>query len=141
VRKEFALCLPRSGAAIFGGGPFQLIAAPPVDLAADGLRQNQVPFLKYSQNGAYYLRVTGINVNNEPVTLPPGALDLDAGSGEGSVMLSTVAPYTTLRSDIYRALQQSSPSSCATRPPRSASPASATPWPTSTCSSKTAGRG
>jgi hypothetical protein len=57
VRKEFALCLPRSGAAIFGGGPFQFMAAPQVDLAADGLRQNQVPFLKYSQNGAYYLRV------------------------------------------------------------------------------------
>jgi hypothetical protein len=108
VAKQFALCLPRSGggsgAAIFGGGPFQLVAAPPVDLAADGLRQNQVPFLKYSQNGAYYLRVAGINVNNEPVTLPPGALDLNAGSGDGGVMLSTVAPYTTLRSDIYRAL-------------------------------------
>jgi hypothetical protein len=46
-------------------------------------------------NGAYYFRVTGINVNNEAVALPPGALDLDARTGTGGVMFSTVTPYTT----------------------------------------------
>ncbi|GJM91940.1 hypothetical protein PR202_ga08363 [Eleusine coracana subsp. coracana] len=115
--KQFALCLPRTGttgAAIFGGGPFQLMASPqPVELAQD-LRQNQIPFVKNPGNGAYYLRVHGINVNNMPLSLPAGALDLDPSSGEGGVMLSTtqqyvvsvegVATYTSLRSDLYRAL-------------------------------------
>ncbi|GJN16799.1 hypothetical protein PR202_gb03820 [Eleusine coracana subsp. coracana] len=114
---QFALCLPRTGgtgAAIFGGGPFQLMASPqPVELAQD-LRQNQIPFVKNPGNGAYYLRVHGINVNSQPVSLPAGALDLDPSSGEGGVMLSTtqqyvvsvegVATYTSLRSDLYRAL-------------------------------------
>ncbi|TVU50179.1 hypothetical protein EJB05_01541, partial [Eragrostis curvula] len=103
--REFALCLPwsggGSGAVIFGGGPSQLLSG----VAAQALSENQVPYLKSSTNGAYYLHVTGINVNNAPVTLPrEGALDLNAGSGEGGVILSTVVSYTTLRSDIYRAL-------------------------------------
>ncbi|KAK3166452.1 hypothetical protein QOZ80_1AG0045970 [Eleusine coracana subsp. coracana] len=112
---QFALCLPRTGAtgaAIFGGGPFELMASPqPVDLTQQVLRDNQVPLLKNPGNGAYYIRVTGINVNNVPVSLPAGALDLNAGSGDGGVILSTTQlyvgramTYTTLRSDVYRAL-------------------------------------
>ncbi|GJN16796.1 hypothetical protein PR202_gb03817 [Eleusine coracana subsp. coracana] len=108
---QFALCFPRSGgsgAAIFGGGPFQLMSSPAgsVDLAPS-LRQNnnQIPLLKNRLNGGYYFRVTGISVNTEPVTtLPSGAFDLDAKTGTGGVMFSTATPYTTLRSDIYRAL-------------------------------------
>ncbi|KAF8776582.1 hypothetical protein HU200_003301 [Digitaria exilis] len=107
MAKQFALCLPRSGgtgAAIFGGGPFHLMASPAtsIDLTED-LRQNQIPFLKYSNNGGYYLHVNGINVNGEPVPFPPGTFDLNAGTGEGGVMLSTTLTQK-LRSDIYRAL-------------------------------------
>ncbi|GJM91937.1 hypothetical protein PR202_ga08360 [Eleusine coracana subsp. coracana] len=107
--KEFALCFPRTGgtgAAIFGGGPFQLMASPgSVDLAPALRQNNQIPLLKNRLNGGYYFRVTGISVNTEPVkTLPAGALDLDAKTGTGGVMFSTATPYTTLRSDIYRAL-------------------------------------
>ncbi|CAO2151947.1 unnamed protein product [Urochloa humidicola] len=108
VAKQFALCLPRSGqtgAVIFGGGPFQLGMASPTT------SMQVIPFLKYSNNGGYYLHVNGINVNGEPVAFPAGAFDLDAGSGEGGVILSTTqqyegraATYTTLRSDIYRPL-------------------------------------
>jgi hypothetical protein len=107
VRKEFALCFPRggvgSGAAIFGGGPFELLMGPPVEMAAD-IRRNQLPLLRNPRNGAYYFRVTDINVDDEAVALPPGALDLDARTGTGGVMFSTVTPYTTLRPDVYRAL-------------------------------------
>ncbi|OEL21144.1 Basic 7S globulin 2 [Dichanthelium oligosanthes] len=109
VAKRFVLCLPtsgvRSGAAIFGGGPFQLLAAPPVDVA-DGFLKDPHPlrFLKNPKNGAYYIGVIGIVVNNERLPLPPGIFDLHARSGTGGVMLSTVTPYTTLRSDIYRPL-------------------------------------
>ena len=43
-------------------------------------------------------------MNQERVTTPPGAFDLDASRGTGGAVLSTVTPYTALRSDIYRAL-------------------------------------
>ncbi|XP_034594814.1 chitinase CLP [Setaria viridis] len=110
VARQFALCLPtsggRSGAAIFGGGPFQLLAAPPVDVADGFFLDDPHPhrFLKSPRNGAYYVGITGIHVNNERVPLPPGVFDLHAGSGTGGVMLSTATPYTTLRPDIYRPL-------------------------------------
>ncbi|KAL5228106.1 hypothetical protein ABZP36_016371 [Zizania latifolia] len=106
VAKKFALCLPGSGydgAAIFGGGPFQLLAAPPVEIA-ESLSQNPLPLLKHPKNGAYYFRVTGIAVNLVRVPIPRRALDLDIRRGTGGVTLSTVTPYTTLRSDIYRPL-------------------------------------
>ncbi|KAJ1287016.1 hypothetical protein BS78_03G397800 [Paspalum vaginatum] len=107
VAKEFALCLPSgggSGAAIFGGGPFQLLAAPPVELAA-GLRADPVPLVRNPMNGAYYLPVTGVAVNLARVPLPRGALALDTRRGAGGVALSTVAPYATLRPDVYRPLR------------------------------------
>ncbi|KAL6845048.1 hypothetical protein ACP4OV_024543 [Aristida adscensionis] len=103
VAREFALCLPSdgaTGAAIFGGGPFQLQSARPEDLAA-ALRQNPLPLLKNPKNSAYYFRVHGIAVNGVQVALPPGALDLDARSGKGGVAFSSVTPYTTLSDDIF----------------------------------------
>ncbi|TVU36210.1 hypothetical protein EJB05_18134, partial [Eragrostis curvula] len=111
VAKQFALCLPsgdggQTGAAVFGGGPFQLMAnwPPPSDLAEE-LRRGSLPLVKNPKNkGAYYFRVHGIAVNEELVPLAPGALDLDARSGRGGVVFSTVTPYTTLRSDIFNAL-------------------------------------
>jgi hypothetical protein len=109
VPKQFAICLPGGGSgdgvAVFGGGPFQLQAAPPVELAA-GLRENQLPLLKNpkTNNGAYYFRITGIAVNQQQVPTPPGAFDIDAQRGTGGAILSTVTPYTALRPDIYRAL-------------------------------------
>ncbi|CAM0884744.1 unnamed protein product [Alopecurus aequalis] len=109
LEKQFALCLPAGsgsdGVAIFGGGPFQLLAAPPVELA-DNLRKNQLPLLRNPRrnNGAYYFRITGIAVNQQKVTTPPGAFDLNRRRGTGGVVLSTVTPYTVLRPDIYRPL-------------------------------------
>ncbi|CAL5031804.1 unnamed protein product [Urochloa decumbens] len=107
VSKQFALCLPgggQTGAAIFGGGPFQLLASPPVELA-EGLRQNPIQLVDNPRNGGYYIRLHGISVNMEPLALPAGAFDLDARHGTGGVVFSTVTPYTTLRPDIYRALR------------------------------------
>jgi hypothetical protein len=106
VARQFALCIPgggQTGAAIFGGGPFQLLASPPVELA-EGLRRNPIPLLDNPRNGGYYLRVHGITVNQQPVPVPAGAFELDTRHGTGGVTLSTVTPYTTLRPDIYRAL-------------------------------------
>uniref|UniRef100_A0ACD5WSW5 Uncharacterized protein n=1 Tax=Avena sativa TaxID=4498 RepID=A0ACD5WSW5_AVESA len=109
VPKQFALCLPggsgSDGVAVFGGGPFQLLAAPPIELAAD-IRENQLPLLRNpkSNNGAYYFRIIGIAVNQDKVPTPPGAFDLDPRRGTGGAVFSTVTPYTALRPDIYRPL-------------------------------------
>ncbi|KAI5002443.1 hypothetical protein ZWY2020_027093 [Hordeum vulgare] len=103
VANEFALCLPSGGSdgvAVFGGGPFQLLAAPPVELA-QRLRENPLPLLKHPYNGGYYFNITGIAVNQQLVPTPPGVFDLDAGSGTGGAVFSTVTPYTALRWDIY----------------------------------------
>ncbi|KAL6650790.1 hypothetical protein ACP70R_009715 [Stipagrostis hirtigluma subsp. patula] len=107
VAKQFMLCLPgrgQTGAAIFGGGPFELHEFPDSDLAG-GLREGAIPFLKNPKNGAYYFRVHGIAVNQALVPTPAGAFDLDARRGTGGVTFSTVTPYTTLRPDIYRPLR------------------------------------
>ncbi|KAF0927766.1 hypothetical protein E2562_036002 [Oryza meyeriana var. granulata] len=102
VEKKFALCLPAAGedgAAIFGGGPFWLQAAPPQQVS-DRLRYT--PLLRNPKNSAYYIGVTSVAVNNIQVPLPPGALSLSARQGTGGVALSTATPYTALRSEIYR---------------------------------------
>ncbi|PUZ47360.1 hypothetical protein GQ55_7G158100 [Panicum hallii var. hallii] len=106
VAKQFALCLPgggQTGAAIFGGGPFELQAAPPMELAED-LRKNALPLLVNPKNGAYYFRVHGIAVNQAQVPVPGGAFDLDRRQGTGGVVFSTVTRFTTLRSDIFSPL-------------------------------------
>ncbi|CAM0871774.1 unnamed protein product [Alopecurus aequalis] len=112
VAKQFALCLPggsgSDGVAVFGGGPFQLLAAPPVELAS-GILENQLPLLTNPKinNGAYYFGITGMAVNEQKVPTPPGAFDLDPQSGTGGAIFSTVTPYTALRTDIYRPLHES----------------------------------
>ncbi|KAG2572417.1 hypothetical protein PVAP13_7KG177200 [Panicum virgatum] len=84
--------------------PFELQASPPVELA-EGLRQNALPLLvNPKNNGAYYIRVHGIAVNQARVPVPAGAFDLDRRQGTGGVVLSTVTRLTTLRSDIFSPL-------------------------------------
>ncbi|GJN05754.1 hypothetical protein PR202_ga23416 [Eleusine coracana subsp. coracana] len=77
-----------TGAAIFGGGPFQLTRSwpsPPPDLAEE-LRQNTLPFLKNPKNGARnYFHLHGIAVSQEQVPIETRALDLDSSSGKGVV--------------------------------------------------------
>ncbi|KAE8801274.1 basic 7S globulin 2-like [Hordeum vulgare] len=102
LKQEFALCLPRGGdgVAIFGGGPFQLLAAPTVEELADNLRKNPLPFLFNPKNRAYYFTITGIAVNQQRVPTPSGAFGMD-WRGQGGAAFSTVTSYTALRWDIY----------------------------------------
>ncbi|PUZ47359.1 hypothetical protein GQ55_7G158000 [Panicum hallii var. hallii] len=106
VAKQFALCLAgdgQTGAAIFGGGPFELQAAQPMELAED-LRKNALPLLVNPKSGAYYFRLHGIAVNGAQLSVPAGAFDLDRRQGTGGVLFSTVTRFTTLRSDIFSPL-------------------------------------
>uniref|UniRef100_A0A0D9VA10 Peptidase A1 domain-containing protein n=1 Tax=Leersia perrieri TaxID=77586 RepID=A0A0D9VA10_9ORYZ len=134
VEKKFAICLPATGedgAAIIGGGPFWLQAAPPQQVS-DRLRYT--PLLKNPRNSAYYIGVTGVAVNGAAVPLPPGALSLSARRGTGGVALSTATPYTALRTDIYRPLRDAFAAATASVP-RAASPA---PAPFEICYQKSA---
>ena len=45
--------------------------------------------------------ITGVAVNQQRVPTPDGVFDLDAGSGTGGAVFSTVTPYTALRWDVY----------------------------------------
>ncbi|PWA37752.1 aspartic peptidase A1 family [Artemisia annua] len=92
---KFSLCLPSSslglGVTFLGDGPFYFTSNPNLDLRA---------FLAYTpmirtdpKSLGYYFRLNRIIVKGKTVALPSIKNSL--------VKLSTVVPYTTLRSDIY----------------------------------------
>lgn len=102
LEKKFALCLPsdenpsNQGAIFFGGGPYKLRN---VDA------RSMLSYTRLIKNprrlNNYFLRLKGISVNGYFLRLAQNAFDFD-GKGDGGVTLSTVTPFTTLRSDIYK---------------------------------------
>ncbi|VVB15420.1 unnamed protein product [Arabis nemorensis] len=100
--KKFALCLPsderptNKGAIFFGGGPYTL---GNIDA------RSMLSYTRLIKNprrlNNYFLRLKGISVNGETILLAPNAFDFDV-KGDGGVTLSSVTPFTTLRSDIYK---------------------------------------
>ena len=106
---RFSLCLPVF--ATFGDTPVYLpVPDPrgPIDFTTSGVAHT--PLLASPANAAggnYYIPVKGISVSwheaHAAAQLPAGALDLDARTGRGGVALSTVAPYATMRPDVFRA--------------------------------------
>ncbi|WOL06729.1 hypothetical protein Cni_G15463 [Canna indica] len=105
LKKQFAICLPSSGAsapgaAFFGSEPFYFLAAPPFD---DAARVTYTPLLKQPASPAYYLKAKGLAVNGAAVPFLARMLEFDS-LGHGGVTISTAVPYTTLRSHIYRPL-------------------------------------
>lgn len=106
VCNKFALCLPSGsasgnlGVAIFGGGPLSLLPMVGTDLTAS--LAGETPLVKYKECPGYYVKATaGIAVNQAQVVLPLD--DGKDGCGPLVVGFSTTAPYTELRSDVYRA--------------------------------------
>uniref|UniRef100_A0A0D9WXM7 Peptidase A1 domain-containing protein n=1 Tax=Leersia perrieri TaxID=77586 RepID=A0A0D9WXM7_9ORYZ len=105
VARTFALCLPGgsgTGAAIFGGGPFRLFSVAYTGITSDLVSYFNIT--RNARNGRIYIDVVGIAVNQRGADVSPESLALDAVGGRGGVMISTVAPYTVLRPDIYRAV-------------------------------------
>ncbi|GAB2301079.1 hypothetical protein Dimus_035113 [Dionaea muscipula] len=81
-------------------GPFYLLPPPGVDIT-DLL--SFTPLINPNgSNSGYYVPLGGIAIGLESVKFPKGAFDIDP-QGHGGVKLSTVVPYTTLRSPIYSA--------------------------------------
>lgn len=102
LEKKFALCLPsdenptNKGAIFFGGGPYKL---------KNNDARSMLSYTQLIKNprklNNYFLGFKDIFVNGKSILLAPNAFDFD-GKGDGGVTLSTVTPFTTLRSDIYK---------------------------------------
>uniref|UniRef100_J3L7P0 Xylanase inhibitor C-terminal domain-containing protein n=1 Tax=Oryza brachyantha TaxID=4533 RepID=J3L7P0_ORYBR len=105
--KKFALCLP--GFAAFGDTPVY-ISREGASLVNYTDAFPYTPILTNPRSPGYYLPVKGISVWwSEPkvtASLPAGALDLDARTGRGGVVLSTTTPYAIMRPDVFRAFAQ-----------------------------------
>ncbi|KAI3863071.1 hypothetical protein MKW98_015529 [Papaver atlanticum] len=96
IKKQFSVCLPSSdsapGVMFFGDGPFRMVPPTPADILSF---LAYTPLVKKPKSGDYYINLKGINVNNNKVV----SLGVE---GNGGVKLSTVVPYTTLSSPIYK---------------------------------------
>ncbi|KAK1430075.1 hypothetical protein QVD17_12571 [Tagetes erecta] len=97
VADKFGLCLPSSssmsapGAIFLGDGPFYFSPFPNLDLRTI---LSYTPMVrKSSKSLGYYVKLNGILIKGTQITLKAK-----------SMRLSSVVPYTTLRSDIYKAL-------------------------------------
>ncbi|XP_025818187.1 basic 7S globulin 2-like [Panicum hallii] len=99
VASKFMLCLPRTdaGVAIFGGGPLFLMTStsPPAEVGVDLTTLTRTPLRSKRGSSSYYLPVKAIAVDKAQLQLPLAT---------GGVVLSTRAPYTALRPDVYRPL-------------------------------------
>ncbi|KAK1430073.1 hypothetical protein QVD17_12569 [Tagetes erecta] len=97
VADKFGLCLPSSssitapGAIFLGDGPFYFTPFPNLDLRT--ILSYTLMVRKSSKSLGYYVKINGISIKGKHITLKAK-----------SMRLSSVVPYTTLRSDIYKAL-------------------------------------
>ncbi|KAM3335527.1 hypothetical protein ACQJBY_029802 [Aegilops geniculata] len=93
VANSFALCLssgPGNGVAISGGGPLFVLGQPISEMLG-----GSTPLRKHGDSPGYYIRASkGITVDGLRI-LPGDHAPLTIG-------LSTMTPYTELRSDVYR---------------------------------------
>ncbi|KAI3805265.1 hypothetical protein L1987_27483 [Smallanthus sonchifolius] len=98
VADKFAVCLPSSSSApgviFLGDGPFYFTHFPNLDLQT--LLSYTPMIRKSSKSLGYYIKINRISIKGTPIQLPSLKSE--------SVKLSTLMPYTTLRSDIYKAL-------------------------------------
>ncbi|XP_030536100.1 chitinase CLP-like [Rhodamnia argentea] len=99
VARKFALCLPSSsrarGTIFIGDGPYYLL--PPTNAASV---LSYTPLRGDSISLGYFINLTGITINGNAINVPWDAFDFNVN---GSARLSSIVPYTTLRSNIYDA--------------------------------------
>ncbi|XP_004247154.1 probable aspartic proteinase GIP1 [Solanum lycopersicum] len=100
--RTFALCLSGSpsapGVAFFGStGPYYFL--PEIDLSKT-LRYT--PFIPNPVQSNYFINLTSIKVNGVTVQLNHNNISALDQQGFGLTKLSTVTPYTTLHSNIYK---------------------------------------
>lgn len=95
LTKKFAICLPSAprarGVIFFGDGPYNLLPLP-FDIASI---LSYTPLLRKKNSVEYYIGLKGISIGGKAIKLQ---------SPSTVMKLSTIVPYTTLRSDIYNSL-------------------------------------
>ncbi|CAN8265690.1 unnamed protein product [Cochlearia groenlandica] len=100
LEKKFALCLPsdtNKGAIYFGGGPYKLKNTD---------ARSMLSYTRLVKNpkrlNNYFLRLKGILVIRVKISLAQQVYNHFDNKGDGGVTLSTVIPFTMLRSDVYK---------------------------------------
>ncbi|XP_071689176.1 chitinase CLP-like [Rutidosis leptorrhynchoides] len=95
LKKIFSLCLPSTSAApgilFYGNGPYYLNPNSNVDLRS---YLSYTPLLNHPDSFGYFIRVDSIVIRNRSINVPANT----------TTKLSTIEPYTTLRTDIYNGL-------------------------------------
>ncbi|OMO74297.1 Peptidase A1 [Corchorus olitorius] len=103
MTKKFAICLPSGewvpGVTFFGNGPYYFLFTQ----FEPSKVLSYTPLLKKPNSVEYYIGLKGISINGKASKFSPNAFAFGS-NGNGGVKLSTLVPYTILRSDIYKTL-------------------------------------
>ncbi|KAJ0724584.1 putative aspartic peptidase A1 family, aspartic peptidase domain superfamily, xylanase inhibitor [Helianthus annuus] len=93
IQRSFALCLPTSassrGVLILGSSPYYLDSHSDVDVRSF---LSYTPLLNIQDTFGYYIGVNTIVIRKRSINVPPNA----------TTKISTLVPYTNLRTDIYK---------------------------------------
>ncbi|GJX40540.1 basic 7S globulin 2-like protein [Tanacetum coccineum] len=97
LKKIVALCLPSTSSApgvlFFGTGPYYLLPNSDVDVRS---LLSYTSLIKHPDSFGYYIGVSAIVIKQKSIGIP----------GNSTTKLSTIEPYTTLRTDIYNRVIQ-----------------------------------
>nr|XP_043626157.1 gamma conglutin 1-like [Erigeron canadensis] len=97
LKKSLALCLPSilstPGVLFFGSGPYYLLPQSDVDVRS---YLSFTPLLKHPGSFGYFIRVNSIVIRRRSIAIPTNL----------ATKLSTIDPYTVLRTDIYNSMVQ-----------------------------------
>ncbi|KAK1416990.1 hypothetical protein QVD17_26112 [Tagetes erecta] len=92
LKNTLALCFPSNstarGVLFFGTGPYYLLPQSNVDVRS---YLSYTPLLKYQNSFGYFISVNSIVIKKRSINVPANT----------TTKLSTIDPYTTLRTDIY----------------------------------------
>ncbi|MCL7025771.1 hypothetical protein MKW94_004079 [Papaver nudicaule] len=98
IKKQFSVCLPSGtypGVMFFGDEPFRMLTPPRNDVQRILM---YTPLVRKSNSADYFISLKGINFHGNKI------VTFGAAEGYGAVKLSTIVPYTTLSSPIYKPL-------------------------------------
>ena len=109
LRPVFALCVGSSGVIFIGDGPYHFLLNVEASqgLIYTPLLVNRVStagaYVKGEKSVEYFIGVTAIKINNKVVPVNTTLLTIDK-HGNGGTKISTVTPYMTLETSIYKAV-------------------------------------